>query len=77
MIPGNVHEGHANGVVAVTIPDQTVMARLCLERPEWVQGLSEEALRARLRYCKIPPDAPFREWRDVISRAAYSVTGEV
>ena len=76
MIPGNVSEGHMNGVTVVTPADLTVITRLCLERPEWAQGLSEEALRARLRYCKIPPDAPFGEWRDVISRVMYPVTGE-
>ena len=76
MIPGNVHEGHTNGAAVMTPADLTVITRLCLERPEWTHGMSEEALRARLRYCKIPPDAPFGEWRDVISRAMYKVVGE-
>ena len=77
MIPGNVHEGQVNGAAVMTPADLTVITRLCLERPEWTHGMSEDALRARLLYCKIPPDAPWHAWRDVISRAMYKVVGEV
>lgn len=43
-----------------------------INHPEWAAGAAA-TVRARLKACHIPPDAPYAEWADVVSRASYPV----
>lgn len=62
--------------LAASRTDYSVYTHLRVHGPEWTRGRDETDLKAHLRYCHIPPDAPYHEWEEVISRAMYPVTGE-
>ncbi len=74
MIPGDVTLDFKPTLPATNGQKVTVLAMLLQEQPEWVQGMSAQDLCIRLQQCAIPPNAPYAEWREVISRAAYPVT---
>lgn len=69
MIPGNVEDGQS--ILVVKSAYLTVYQHLVFTRPDWVRGMGEAAIRARLLACMIPPDSPYVEWEDVLSRCAY------
>lgn len=76
MIPGDVTLDFPatlprlfNGVMR----REPTVIEMALRSVDWAHGMSEDALRRRLLACMIPPESPYCEWAEVLSRAAYEV----